>query len=104
MSDVNQEQQEQKSPKELLKDVSASLQQLSTTRAACQQMIQGQQIKIVDATDESENPLGINVTGQAAVAILSQLLQGVNANREQLINQKEYLLNQLDGSEEKPAE
>jgi hypothetical protein len=88
--------QQELNPKEMLKQVSERLQSLSATRAACQQMIENQQIKIVDATDESEDPLSITLSGQAAATVLSPLLQGVNANREQLINQKEALLNQLD--------
>ena len=101
MSDQNQQPQEQaqeqeKSPREMLKEVSAQLQSLSATRAACATMMQNQRIRIVDETDESEDPLSITLNGQAAQGLLQPLLQAVNANREQLINQKEYLLNQLD--------
>ena len=97
MSDVVQEQQEpEKNPKDILKEVSAQLQSLSATRAACTSMMQNQKIRIVDETDESEDPLSITLSGQAAVGLLQPLLQAVNVNREQLINQKEYLLNELD--------
>ena len=80
-----------------LKEVSAQLQNLASTRAACSQMMQNQKIKIVDLTDESEDPLAITLQGNAASQILTPLLQGVSANREQLINIKENLLNQLSG-------
>lgn len=83
-----------------LQEVSTQLQNLASTRAACSQMMQNQKIKIVDLTDESEDPLAITLQGNAASQVLSPLLQGVNANREQLINIKENLLNQLDGTAE----
>lgn len=99
MSDQEQtlEKQEQENPKETLKQVSEQLKSLSATRAACMTMIQNQKIKIVDETDESEDPLSITLNGQAAAGLLTPLLQAVNANREQLINQKEYLLNLIEG-------
>lgn len=86
-----------------LKEVSAQLQNLASTRAACSQMMQNQKIKIVDLTDESEDPLAITLQGNAASQILTPLLQGVSANREQLINIKERLLNELSGDDEQPS-
>lgn len=97
MSDEQVKEQEQQDPKEALKQVSEQLKSLSATRAACITMINNQKIKIVDETDETEEPLSISLNGQAVSGLLSPLLQAVNANREQLINQKEYLLNQIEG-------
>lgn len=99
MSDqqTQEQEQEQVDPKEALKQLSEQLKSLSATRAACVTMINNQKIRIVDETDESEDPLSITLNGQAASGLLTPLLQAVNANREQLINQKEQLLNQIEG-------
>lgn len=83
----------QEEAKEQLKRVSEDLRNLAATRAACEQILKNKNIKIVDLADETDDPLSITLSGNAVESVIMPLYRGVNANREQLINAKEQLLN-----------
>lgn len=88
--------------KQQLQRVSSQIQNLNNTRAACAQMIQDQKIKLVDEgqeIQEGEDPLSISLSGQMVNQLLTPFIQSLNTFREQLIDMKEQILNQMDGDE-----
>lgn len=77
---------------EKLAQVNANLNSLKATEVACAKILENKSIKIVDLSDTSEDPLSLTLNGNAVVAVLRPIMQGVENNRNQMITIKEQLL------------
>lgn len=77
---------------EKLAQVNANLNSLKATETACAKILENKTIKIVDLSDTSEDPLSLTLSGNAVVAVLRPIIQGVENNRNQMIAIKEQLL------------
>ncbi|MBP6914367.1 hypothetical protein KBB74_02645 [Candidatus Parcubacteria bacterium] len=77
---------------EKLAQVNANLNSLKATETACAKILENKTIKIVDLSDTSEDPLSLTLSGNAVVAVLRPIIQGVESNRNQMIAIKEQLL------------
>ena len=82
--------------KKQLADISEKIQGLTISRATCTRLIGSGSIKIVDANDESEEPLSINVTGEIISAVFNPVIEFIHAQKEQLLYAKEGLLLHLE--------
>jgi len=81
---------------EKLAQINANLNSLKATEAACSKILENKTIKIVDLSDTSEDPLSLTLNGNAVVAVLRPIVQGVEANRNQMISIKEQLLSAIE--------
>lgn len=81
---------------EKLAQVNAQLGNLKATEAACAEILKEKNIKIVNVADESEEPLSLNITGNAVTSVIRPIVQGVTANKDQLVSIKEQLLMALE--------
>ena len=86
------EEQKELTLQEKLEQVNMQLNNLRATEAACVEILKDKNIKIVNVADESEEPLSLNLTGNAVVSVIRPIVQGVTANKEQLVSIKEQLL------------
>jgi len=77
---------------EKLAQVNANLNSLRATENACSEILKDKNIKIVNLADTTEDPLTLTLQGNAVVAVIRPIVQGVEANRTQLIAIKEQLL------------
>jgi len=77
---------------EKIAQVNANLNSLKATETACAKILENKTIKIVDLSDTSEDPLSLTLSGNAVVAVLRPIIQGVESNRNQMIAIKEQLL------------
>lgn len=96
MADEQKVQQKELTTQEKIVQVNAQLESLSQTENACVEMAKGKNIKIVNLADEGEEPLSLTITGNAVNSIINPIVQGVSANRNQLIALKEQLLSMLE--------
>ena len=83
---------------EKLTKVSEELQNQTTTRLACDKLIEGGSVKIVDATEQKEGaePITISISGDVVANVLRPIIDLVNAKRERLLAVKEQILNQIE--------
>jgi hypothetical protein len=86
------EEQKELTTQEKLAQVNMQLNNLKATEAACAEILKDKNIKIVNVADESEEPLSLNITGNAVTAVVRPIVQGVTQNKDQLIAIKEQLL------------
>ena len=77
---------------EKLEQVNINLNNLKATEAACAEILKDKHIKIVNMADTSEDPLSLTLQGNAVVAVIRPITQGIEANRAQLVAIKEQLL------------
>lgn len=94
MSEV--EEKKELTLQEKLGQVNAQLANLKATEGACAEFLKDKNIKIVNAADESDEPLSLNLTGNAVASVIRPIVQGVNQNKEQLISIKEQLLEAIE--------
>lgn len=87
-----QEEQKELTVAERLTQVNAQLSSLRSTEAACAEILKNKNIRITDLADESEEPLSLTLTGNAVTTVIRPVLQGVTANKDQLVAIKEQLL------------
>ena len=82
---------------EKLTKVSEELQIQTTTRLACDKLIEGGSVKIIDTTEQKEGvePIAINLSGDVVANVLRPVVDLVNAKRERLLAIKEQILNQI---------
>ena len=95
MSEV-QEEKEELTLKEKLSQVNAQLGNLKATEAVCVEFLKDNNIRIVNAADTSDEPLSLNLTGNAVASVIRPIVQGVTQNKEQLISIKEQLLTAIE--------
>jgi hypothetical protein len=83
--------------KEQLKNVDEKLQGLAQTKSICEAMLELGNIKVeqVKELKEGETPLVINLNGDISRVVLNPLLAFVGQRREQFLNVKEQLLQQM---------
>lgn len=81
---------------EKLGQVNAQLANLKATEGACIEFLKDKNIKIVNAADESAEPLSLSLTGNAVASVIRPIVQGVNQNKEQLVSIKEQLLEAIE--------
>lgn len=98
------EEQKELTLQEKLAQVNTQLNNLKATETACAEILKDKNIRIVNVADESEEPLSLTLTGSAVVSVIQPIVQGVAANRDQLVAIKEQLLaameTQLTGTPE----
>lgn len=88
---------------EKLAQVNANLNSLKATEVACAKILENKSIKIVDLSDTSEDPLSLTLNGNAVMAVLRPIMQGVESNRNQMISIKEQLLSLIEQEMTKKA-
>lgn len=86
------EEQKELTLQEKLAQVNVQLNNLKATEAACVEILKDKNIKIVNVADESDEPLSLNLTGNAVTSVIRPIVQGVTANKDQLVAIKEQLL------------
>jgi len=90
------EQEQEMTTQEKLAQVNANLNSLKATEAVCTKMLENKTIKIVDLSDTSEDPTFLSLNGNAVIAVLRPIMQGVENNRAQMISIKEQLLAMIE--------
>lgn len=101
MADTQTQEQEQEREltlQERLAQVNAQLNNLRSTEAACNELLKDKNIRITNLADESEEPLALTITGNAVTTVVRPILQGVVANKEQLVSIKEQILAAMEQS------
>ena len=81
---------------EKLAQVNTNLNNLKATETACADILKDKHIKIVNMADTSEDPLSLTLQGNAVVAVIRPIVQGIEANRNQLVAIKEQLLSAIE--------
>lgn len=96
--------------KQNLQNVSAQLQQLASTKATIQKLVENGSVRVVDATTkEGEEPLVLSIGSSEMIdAMLAPVDREVSLRKERALNAKEALLRALEqeltGDTEAPAE
>lgn len=82
---------------EQLTKVSEELQNQTTTRLACDKLIENGTIKIVDNSPQKEGvePVTVIISGEIVANVLKPLVDLINIKRERLLAAKEQILNQI---------
>lgn len=78
--------------KKQLTEVSARLQNFTSSRTTIDKLIESGSIKIIDAKDKNDEPLALDLSGEIVAAILNPVVTFINQRKEQLVNIKERLL------------